>query len=82
MDSALKVSCLRLQQQSNSIDCGVFGIAVEVCFGFPPNESCYDVMETRNHQSTCLQLPELLLFPKISRRIPRSRGFQRYIDIF
>ena len=27
IDSALKVNCLQVQQQSNSIDCGVFAIA-------------------------------------------------------
>ena len=46
MDSALKVNCLQVQQQSNCIDCGVFATvsAVEVCFGLPPNESCYDII--------------------------------------
>ena len=84
MDSALEVNCLQVQQQSNSIDCGVFAIAfaVDVCFGLPPNESCCDVIEMRNHLTTCLQLQELSLFPKISRRVPCCRPFQRYIDIF
>ena len=85
MDSALTVNYLQVQQQSNSIDCGgVFAIAfaVDVCFRLPPNESCYDVIEMRNHLSTCLQLQELSPFPKISRRVPRCRFFQRYIDIF
>ena len=64
MGSALNVNCLQVQQQSNSIDCGVFAIAfaVDVCFGLPPSESCYDVIEMCNHLSTCLQLPELLPF--------------------
>ena len=63
---------------------GVFAIvfAVDVCFGLPPNESCYDVIEMGNHSSTCLQLQELSPFPKIARRVPRCRLFQRYIDIF
>ena len=63
---------------------GVFAIAfaVDVCFGLPPNESCYDVIEMRNHSSTCLQLQELSPFPKIASRVPRCRLFQRYIDIF
>ena len=54
MNSALKVNCLQVKQQSNSIDCGVFVVAfaVDVCFGLPPNESCYDVIEMRNHLST------------------------------
>ena len=84
MDSALEVNCLQVQQQSNSIDCGVFAIAfaVDVCFGLPTNESCYDVIEMHNHLSTYLQLQELSPFPKISRRVPRCRLFQRYIDIF
>ena len=84
MDSALEVNCLQVQQQSNSIDCGVFAIAfaADVCFGLPPNESCYDVIEIRNHLPTCLQLQELSPFPKISRRVPHCRFFQRYIDIF
>ena len=70
MDSALKVNCLQVQKQSNSIDCGVFPIAfaVDVCFGLPPNESCYDVIEKRNHLSTCLQYSNYHL---ISRRVPR-----------
>ena len=78
MDLALKVNCLQVEQQSNSIDCGVFAIAfaVDVCFGLPPNESCYDVIEVRNHLPTCLELQELPLFPKISRRVPRCRFFQ------
>ena len=82
MDSALKVNCLPVQQQSNSINCGVFAVAfiVDVCFGLPPNESCYGVIEMRNHLSTCLLLRELSPFPKISRRVPRCKLFQRYID--
>ena len=83
MDSALEVNCLQVQQQSNSIDCGVFAIAfaVDVCFGLPPNESCYDVIEMRNHLSTCLQLQESSPFLNISRRVPHCRFFQWYIDI-
>ena len=84
MDSALEVNCLQVQQQRNSIDCGVFAIAfaVDVCFGLPPNESCYDVIEMRNHLSTCLQLQELWPLPKISRRVLRCKLFERYIVIF
>ena len=84
MNSAIKVNCLQVQQQSNNIDCGVFAIAsaVDVCFALPRNESCYDVIEMRNHLPTCLQLQELSPFPMISRRVPRCRLFQRYIDIF
>ena len=84
MESALKVNCLQVQEQSNSIDCGVFAIAfaVDVCFGLPPNESCYDVIEMCNHLSTCLQLQELSPFPRISTRGPRWRHFQQCIDIF
>ena len=84
MDSALKINCLQVQQQGNSVDCGVFALAfaVDVCFGLPPNESCYDFTEMRNHLSTCLQLQELSPFPKFSRRVPCCRLFQRYIDIF
>ena len=66
MDSALKVNCLQVQQQSNSIDCGVFAItsfAVGVCFGFPPNQSFYDVIDMRSHLSTCLKIQELSHFP-------------------
>ena len=50
MDSALKVNCLQVQEQSSSIDCGVFTIAfaVDVCHGLPPNESCYDVLKCAN----------------------------------
>ena len=78
IDSALKVNCLQVQQQSNSIDCGVFAVAfaVDVCFGLPLNESCYEVIEMRSHLSTCLIIQEL------SPRVPRCRLFQRYIDIF
>ena len=47
IDSALKVNCLQVQQQSNSIDYGVFAttFAVDVCFGLPPNERNYDVLK-------------------------------------
>ena len=84
MDSVLKVNCLQVQQQSNSIDCGIFAIAfaVEVCFELPPNESCYDVIEKRNHLSTFLPLQQLSPFPKISVRVSHWRLFQRYIGIF
>ena len=73
IDSALKVNCLQVQQQSNSIDCGVFAVAfaVDVCFGLPLNESCYEVIEMRSHLSTCLLIQEL------SPRVPRCRLFQR-----
>ena len=80
----LKVNCLQGQQQSNSNDCGVFAIAfaVGVCIGLLPNESCYDVIEMRNHLWICLQLHQLSFFSKFSRRVPRCRLFQPYIDIF
>ena len=73
MVSALKINCLQVQQQGNSVDCGVFAFAfaVDVCFGLPPNESCYDAIKMRNHLSLCLQLQELSPYPKISRRVPR-----------
>ena len=73
MDSVLKVNCLQVQQQSNSINRGVFAIAfaVEVCFELPPNENCYDVIEMRNNLSTFLPLQKLSPFPKISIRVPR-----------
>ena len=80
----LKVNCLQGQQQSNSNDCGVFAIAfaVGVCIGLLPYESCYDVTEMRKHLSISLQLEDLSPFPNISRRVPRCRLFQPYIDIF
>ena len=85
MDSALTVNYLQVQQQSSSVDCGgVFAIAfaVDVCFRLPPNESCYDVIEMRNHLLTCLQLQELGPLPKISRRVLRCKLFEQYIVIF
>ena len=48
----------------------------------PQNESYYDVIEMRNHLSACAQLQGLSPFSNISRRVPRYRLFQRYIDIF
>ena len=56
--------------------------AVDVYFGLLPNESCYSVIKMCNHLSTCLELQELSPFPKISRRVSRSRLFQLYVDIF
>ena len=56
--------------------------AVDVCFGLPPNESCYDAIKMRNHLSLCLQLQELSPFPKISRRVPRCWFFNDTLTFF
>ena len=52
MDSVLRVNCLQFQQQSNSIDCGVFAIAfaVGVCFGLLPMKA---VMTLLKCATTC-----------------------------
>ena len=75
MESALKINYLKVRQQSNIIDCGIFAIAFAVvCVGLPTNESCYDNIEMRSHHlSTCLQLQED--FKEGSLRV-------QYIDIF
>ena len=69
----IKVFLLKVQQQDNHIDRGVFAIAfrTEFCFsglkGFLNAE--FDMLKFRQHLVNCLENLELVPFPKVKRKL-------------
>ena len=82
--ASLRINCLPVQQQGNAIDCGIFVIAfaTDICFHIDPCQSSYDHGKMREHLLTCLQLDEFTPFPKIKRRVKRSRSYHLYENIY
>ena len=69
----INVSLLKVQQQDNCVDCGVFAIAfcTEFCFTGRKGilEAEFNLLKMRQHLLTCLENMELVPFPKIRRKL-------------
>ena len=69
----MNVSLLKVQQQRNSIDCGIFSIAF--CTGFCYTgrkgvlQAEFDVVKMRGHLANCMENMELKPFPKVIKRL-------------
>lgn len=76
----INVSLLKVQQQNNCIDCGVFAIAFCTEFCFTGRKGVlnaeFDVVRMRQHLLTCLENVELVPFPKIRRKLQLTRKKQ------
>ena len=62
----LLVNVMPVQQQGNSVDCGVFAIAfaTSLSFGENPCNITFDIKEIRKHLVTCLERIEMSPFPR------------------
>lgn len=69
----LNILIPKIQQQANSVDCGIFALAyaTEICFtGFVGGESIdFDKQIMREHLLNCFQNKSMSPFPKIKRKL-------------
>ena len=81
---SLRLKWMPVQQQRNHYDCGLFAIAfaVDIAFGDSPCSSSYDASELRKHLLKCLQNKSMLQFPKITRRVVKSKPCYYDINIY
>ena len=72
-----RVILQNVQQQQNSVDCGIFAIAflVELCANGFNNliNSTFDVSEMRNHLSVCIENKHFQPFPKTQDNVKPKR---------
>ena len=82
--SKLYINRLCVQQQSGTLDCGLFAIAfaVEICRGNNPREVEFVQAKMRDHLLNCLELKTFEIFPgkrcqlkKNDKMSPRSTAF-------
>ena len=62
----------RVQKQTNSNDCGLFALAfaTDLRHGLDPTAQSYDQDKMRKHYINCLDLHDMVPFPRTSRRVP------------
>ena len=69
----LNASLLKVQQQKNLVDCGVFAIAfcTEYCYTGRKVvlQDEFDIMRMRDHLHNCIENMELTPFPKLRRKL-------------
>ena len=82
--SVLELRVLPVQQQKNSIDCGVFAIAhaIEILHVENVEKSSFDVKLMRDHILVCLQLQKFSPFPKTNKRVYRCRSVFLFFDMY
>jgi len=71
--SSLLVLYADMQQQTNSVDCGLFAVAAatELCFGTDPCTRFYVPSLMRQHLANCLETNAMLPFPS-RHRVPSN----------
>ena len=81
--SVLELCILPIQQQKNSIDCGIFAIAhaAEILHGENVENSSLDVILMRDHSLGCLQLQKFPPFPKTNKSVYRCRPVSFFFNM-
>ena len=80
----LNASLLKVQQQKNLVDCGVFAIAfcTEHCYtgrkGVLLAE--FDIMRMRDHLTNCIENMELTPFPKLRRKLKLRKQTEKVLN--
>ena len=80
----LNASLLKVQQQKNLVDCGVFAIAfcTEYCYtgrkGVLLAE--FDIMRMRDHLHNCIENMELTPFPKLRRKLKLRKQTEKVLN--
>ena len=65
-NAEMKLIMKSVQQQANTVDCGVFAIAfaTSIAFGQDPSKQRFDVTKLRNHLFECLRSLKMSPFPE------------------
>ena len=82
--SVLELCILPIQQQKNSIDCGIFAIAhaTEILHGGNVGNSSLDVILMRDHSLVCLQLQKFPPFAKTNKSVYRCRPVSLFSNMY
>ena len=66
-NAEMKLIMKSVQQQANTVDCGVFAIAfaTSIAFGQDPSKQRFDVTKLRNHLFECLRSLKMSPFPEM-----------------
>ena len=74
-----------IQQQNNSVDCGLFAIAniVQFCYGYYIGKDLikFDVEFLREHLVHCLERQHMTPFPRIETKAKLNKKKTIYVDI-
>lgn len=74
----INVSLLKVQQQDNNVDCGIFAIAfcTEFCFTGKQGilEAEFDRIRLRPHLLTCLENLDMVPFPKLRKKMKLKKN--------
>ena len=75
---------ISVQQQQNSVDCGVFAVAFATSLSLDIDPSCssFDVSQMRIHLLRCFEKGEMTMFPLSSKRSKKCRQIMNNVDIY
>ena len=80
----LYASFLKVQQQKNLVDCGVFAIAfcTEHCYTGRKGvlQAEFDIMRMRDHLHNCIENMELTPFPKLRRKLKLRKQTEKVLN--
>ena len=79
------VEIMSVQQQTNTVDCGVYAIAyaVDIAHGKDPSMSAYDDKLMRDHLKHCLLLESFQPFPTLTgKRVKRCRSMKLVREVY
>ena len=80
----LNVSLLKVQQQSNTVDCGVFAIAfcTEFCYTGRTGvlQAEFDIMRMREHLLNCFENMEITPFPKLRKKLKLKKQTEKIFN--
>lgn len=85
-EPVININIASVQQQSNSVDCGVFAIAfaTSVAFGENPTTCQYDKSKMRGHLIQCLEEGQMQPFPQYlpQKRIHRCKQARLVLSVY
>ena len=80
----LPVTIIPVQQQTGSVDCGVFSIvfAYQAALGKNMSRATFAQEEIRHHLVQCFEARKLLPFPEESKKVHRCRKKHLFIPLY
>ena len=83
-DRVLPVTVMPVQQQTGSVDCGVFSIAFayHAALGENVGRTTFAQEEMRHHLVQCFQAKKLMPFPGESKKVHRCRKKHLFIPVY
>ena len=80
----LNASLLKVQQQKNLVDCGVFTIAFCTEYCYTGRKwvllAEFDIMRMRDHLHNCIENMELTPFPKLRRKLKLRKQTEKVLN--